>query len=196
VCRLGCRGLESRGGELHGAHRWRREYSRHLGELWALEAAGEELRRGEAWQAFNKLFLAWKGAVAAVAAGLAGSPGGGRAVEALSNMSPSPLQDGRIVVTASNAPKILYRLLALCREEGCQPGAAEALEELWAERSTAYQLHNAYYEGPEHAGFIDAEEAVDTARKLIAMLRRLYEQLSTGNTILGAPAAAETARPP
>lgn len=108
--------------------------------------------RGRGPAGLHELLLAWREAVAAAAARLASSPRGGRgAVEALSTASPPPLQDGRVVVTTGNAPKVLYRLLAFCREEGCQPDAAAALEELWAARPTAYQLHNAYTVGPEHA---------------------------------------------
>ena len=59
---------------IYGRGTWRRGMERHLDEMeWALEEAKRELeqRHGRERQAFDKLFFAWKRAIAAVAARLA-----------------------------------------------------------------------------------------------------------------------------
>jgi len=153
------------------------EVERHLENLqWALEAAGRELGGGEARQAFNKVFLAWKEAVAAAAALAALLEE--EVARRLSTMEPSPIQDGRIVVTTANAPKALRVLRDACSGGDCPEELRRLIEELWRARQLAYQLHYAYYEGPEHAGFADEGEASASARSLLGSLARIHGVLS------------------
>ncbi len=152
------------------------EVERHLkGLQWALEAARRELSGGESRQAFNKVFLAWKEAVAAVAA-LAALLGE-EAARRLSTMEPSPIQDGRIVVTTANAPKTLRLLRDACSVEDCPEELRRLIEELWRMRPLVYQLHYAYYEGPEHAGFADENEAAVSARSILTRLAEAHKAL-------------------
>ena len=165
---------------LHGRGAWRREMERHLEEMaWALEEAERELkqRRGRERQAFDKLFFAWKKAIAATAARLAAGPEGDRVAEVLSSLTPSPVQEERIIVTTGNAIKTLRTLIRYCESRRCPYDVAEVLNELWRCRAAVYQLHTAYYEGAEHAGLADTEEAVLLAKKVLNELRRLYERM-------------------
>ncbi len=158
-----------------------REARRHLeGAEWALREASAELRRSPR-QGFNKVFLAWKEAIAATVA-LAAAQGRDIA-EALRRLQPSPFEDGRVVVTTGNAVRLLHRLQGLCGKGRCR-GLDRVLRELLEARPLAYMLHTAYYEGAEHAGFADEKEAIGAAeglaRRLDAVageLQRVAEEL-------------------
>ncbi len=156
-----------------------REYRRHLQNLkWALDEAAKHLERGSRRQAYGKVFLAWKEAIALTIASLLATPSLSddakkALLEALGKLPSPPLEDERITVTTSNAPKVLRTLITLCGKLGCSSHVTRVLGLLEESRSLAYMLHVAFYEGAEHAGFVDDEEASSHARELVRKLALL-----------------------
>ncbi|WP_048191420.1 hypothetical protein [Pyrolobus fumarii] len=155
-----------------------REVERHRGNLlWALELAERELGTTPR-QAFNKVFLAWREAIAYIAARLLADLRLSKVVRDQLSRLPTPAyEDGEVRVTTSNAVKTLKTLLRVCSEAGCGRRVVEALRLLWEVRDTAFKLHTAFYEGPEHAGFEDEMEAVEATGRLLEKIRRLVETL-------------------
>jgi len=129
-------------------------------------------------QAFNKVFLAWREAIAYIAARLLADPRfSGIVRDQLSRLPTPAYEDGEVRVTTGNAVKTLKTLLRVCSEAGCSQRVVEALGLLWEARDTAFKLHTAFYEGPEHAGFEDEREAVEATRRLLEKIRHLAETL-------------------
>ena len=157
-----------------------RELDRQLGEaLEALQKAHAELRSGEQRQAYGKLFLAWKKAVAALLAAAAlAAP---EIIEALEKAPQPPLTERwEIIVTTGNAPKLLRLLRDSCLAAGCPMEILEAARLLEEARRDAYMLHYAYYEGPERAGFADDGEAMEAAERTEQRIREALKLLGWG----------------
>jgi len=138
----------------------KREARRHVEQLeWAIRGALEELEK-DPRQAYNKAFYAWREAVATAASILASNPALSERLRRL-----SAYEENRIIVTTSNAPRVLRALKEHIEE---QHPLYEVLEELDTVRRDAYMLHTAFYEGVEHASFTGAEEAAETLRRVVS----------------------------
>ncbi len=146
-----------------------------------MREAEEELSKGKLRQAYNKVFLAWRGALALIAAKLLEHPAyRGEVMNAL-KMLPEPAVSGEGVrITTGNAARVLPRLQRLCMELDCPEGITEALRVLAETRKDAYMLHTAFYEGAEHAGFEGDDEAAETAKRLIERLGRVLALVHRG----------------
>ena len=156
-----------------------KEVKRHLKNMtWALGEAEEELASGAPRQAYNKVFLAWREAIAYIAALLLEDPRLSSMVrDALTRLPVPAYEDGEVRVTTSNAVKTLRALLRLCTAAGCDKRIVEALRLLERLRDTAYKLHTTFYEGPEHAGFEDEKEATEAAKTILEKVRDALETL-------------------
>lgn len=139
---------------LHEALRWLQEFRR------------EKDRNTR--QAFNKVFSAWK-TVAALVALLGAMESRGLLNELRRR---GFVEDGSVRVTTANAVKVL-RLVAK-QGPGKLREVAQGLLEL---RKEAYMLHTAFYEGAEHAGFEEEEEAKRVAEELAKKLAKILREL-------------------
>ena len=162
------------------------EAARHLDYARTLLEEAR-LHLGKDYQAFEKIFAAWKKLVAATLALLliravsAGSLSGGNLLIELRKNEIIEEDEGRvrIVVTTGNAPKATRML----REYSSLAGSdlEDIIEKLYNIRnSKIYQLYYAFYEGSAaHAGFSGEEEALELARRVLEELEHIAARLAS-----------------
>lgn len=149
----------------------RSEASRWLSEalMWIDEFYREARKMPR--QSFNKVFVAWKAAVVALAQ--LGAKVEPRVADELEERG--FMEDGRVKVATSTAPRILH----IIREKATASQLRSLTERMLELRREVYLLHSAFYEGPEHAGFIGENEALEIAKRTARRLRELLEEVNT-----------------